>query len=220
MTWVDYATLGVAALALFVSFLAFLRSGSANRLAAQANKIAGSQESGQKEKRDQLRDALDQFATHLSAQTSEMLPHQVDMAPASVAERIEAAGAGLPEVEPLLKLADSVRDQGIRSTSKEALRAAESWTVEIRRAWQYIERLSEWSVDTRDRNVEAMGHFFDARAGLRTRSQEHRELIDQAIAAIDAVERGEVQPAPPSRWMFWKWGLWKRIGSRLKRRKS
>lgn len=205
--WVDVliavATAGtflVAAVALVVSILAFIRAG-------EANKIAHDQESGQREKRDKLLKGLEQCSSKLSEMTSRLTPHQIDTSPPRVAQELDEIRDDLPDLEELKKAAAGVRDRGVREKAVSGLGSAEEWRFAVDHAWRLVKDLPGWSIETRDRRDEVLGNFAVARYELHMKHEELRTPILEAIEAINAADRREVpkestKPAP--RWKFWK----------------
>lgn len=219
--WVDVLVALGTLVAAVAALLALALSARANWIAHEAVVVARDQESGQRERRDKLRRGLDQYSSRLSELNSRLTPNWINTARSLVAAELEGARTGLPNHEELEKAAAAVSNRRVREKTQEALRAADEWRHRIEATWRLVEDLpSELTYDNVRQREEPQAMFSYTRMDLTMKSEEFRTPILEAIDLINAVDRSELPDGPSPRWMFWKWGLWKRIGSRLKRRKS
>src|SRR5699024_8515999 len=178
-------------IAIIVSCKALKRSDKANVLAERAIKVSESQESGQKEKRDELRESLDICSEKLTAMEDVLSFRTYEIDPGEIKQSISVLDSELPETEPLHKTAKAVSNKEVREAAVSALHSVEGWRQNIWGVFSVISELPGASVDERASRDSALMSYAISRKELLDVSWEFKASIEDAVAAIDRVESGE-----------------------------
>lgn len=171
----------------------------ANTLAKKAIEISESQETGQKEKRDELWEALDLSLGKLTAMQDSLYPKDAEIDSNGIWYAVKMHETDLPDTGQLRKTARKVSNQTVRETSTSALHEVDNWKEGVWGVWSVISELPGRTHDEQVAREQAIGRYYSTRDEFSRISKDFKSSIERAIAVIEAVESGEAVDDSPAR---------------------